>query len=130
MSKYLNKSMIEVAEQLMLRKKTPQSFRKLAQEVSEVMGMSEEELMRVIARFYADLTLSGKFVNVGGDKWDLKFRQKFEIADLQFQYDDEATVDDYEEEDEDEVDEDEEDEDYDRDLDLDDIDDLDEDTDL
>jgi DNA-directed RNA polymerase subunit delta len=109
--KYSNMSMLEVAENLMLRKKTPQSFKKIAQEVSELLGMTEEELMQRIARFYADLTLSGKFVNVGGDKWDLKSRQKFEIADLQFQYDDEATIDDFEEDD----DEDEEEDDFDAD---------------
>lgn len=96
MSNYSQMSMLEVAEQLMSRKKTPQSFKKIAQEVSELLGMSEEELLERISQFYADLTLSGKFVNVGGDKWDLKFRQKFEVASLQFQYDDEATVDDLE----------------------------------
>jgi DNA-directed RNA polymerase subunit delta len=106
---YSNMSMLEVAETLMMRKKTPQSFKKIAQEVSELMGLSEQELQRRMARFYADLTLSGKFVNVGGDKWDLKYRQKFEIADLQFQYEeDEVAIDDSfgtEEEEEDEEEE-------------------------
>lgn len=110
MSDYDYMSMLEVAEQLMLRKKTPQSFKKIAQEVSELMGMSEEELNERLAQFYADLSLSGKFINVGGDKWDLKFRQKYEVAGLQFQYDDEATIEDleyeYEEEEEEEEDED------------------------
>lgn len=105
--KYSNMSMLEVAENLMLRKKTPQSFKKIAQEVSELLGMSEEELLKRMSRFYADLTLSGKFVNVGGDKWDLKYRQKFEIADLQFQYDDESTIEDYEEDDDDDEEDDE-----------------------
>lgn len=99
-------SMLEVAEQLMLRKKTPQCLKKIAQEVSELMGMSEEELNERISQFYADLSLSGKFVNVGGDKWDLKFRQKFEVAGLQFQYDDEATIDDFIDDEEEEEEED------------------------
>lgn len=117
---YANMSMLEVAEQLMLRKKTPQSFRKIAQEVSELMGMSDEELKEKITRFYSDLTLSGKFVNVTGDKWDLKNRQKFSVYEYQFVYEDdnevdeEETVDEEEEEDLDEDDiEDEYEEDYD-----------------
>lgn len=85
---FSNMSMLQIAENLMQRKKTPQSFRKIAQEVSELMGLSEEELNKRVARFYADLTLSGKFVNVSGNKWDLKSRQKFEVFENQFNYDD------------------------------------------
>lgn len=111
-NKYDNKSMLEIAEELMLRKKTPQSFRKIAQEVSEIMGLSEEEFKKKLTRFYADLTLSGKFVNVGGDKWDLKSRQKFEVYENQFVYDEEDEDYDYDVEDydEEEVEEDEEEE--------------------
>ncbi len=113
-------SMLEVAENLMIRKKTPQPFRKIAQEVSELMGLTEEDLNSRLARFYADLTLSGKFVNVGGDKWDLKNRQKFEIADQQFMFEEDDDIEeeiddiDLEEEDveEDELDEDDVDEEY------------------
>lgn len=100
-NKYDNKSMLEIAEELMLRKKTPQSFRKIAQEVSEIMGLSAEELKKRLTRFYADLTLSGKFVNVSGDKWDLKSRQKFEVYENQFVYDDEEEEEDYDYDEED-----------------------------
>jgi len=108
MNEYQNMSMLETAEYLMAKKKTPQTFRKIAKEVGELLRMTEEEVEAVLGQFYADLTLSGKFVNVGGDKWDLKYRQKFEVASLQFQYDDEATIADLEEEEENEEDEDEE----------------------
>ncbi len=43
---FANMSMLEVAENLMLRKKTPQSFKKIAQEVSELMGLTEQELKK------------------------------------------------------------------------------------
>ena len=43
---YANMSMLEVAEHLMSRKKTPQPFKKIAQEVSELMGMSEDDLKK------------------------------------------------------------------------------------
>lgn len=100
--------MLEVAEELMndKRRKTPQSFKKLAEDVRTILGMSDEEFESQLAQFYADLSLSGKFINVGGDKWDLKYRQKFEVAGLQFQYDDEATIEDFEDDDEEEEDDD------------------------
>lgn len=102
------RSMLEVAEELMndKRRKTPQSFKKLAEDVRTILGMSDEEFESQLAQFYADLSLSGKFINVGGDKWDLKYRQKFEVAGLQFQYDDEATIEDFEDDDEEEEDDD------------------------
>ncbi len=99
---YSNMSMLEVAESLMSRKKTPQSFKKIAQEVSELMGLSEDELKKRVARFYADLTLSGKFVNVSGDKWDLKNRQKYEVFEHQFIYDDDNDIEEDDVEDEEE----------------------------
>lgn len=73
-------SMLEVAEQLIQRKIKPQKFDKIAKEVCEIMGISDEEFEVSVAQFYSDLTLSGKFVTVGEDKWDLKSRQKYEVA--------------------------------------------------
>ena len=73
-------SMLEVAEQLIQRKIKPQKFVKIAKEVCEIMGISDEEFEGSVAQFYSDLTLSGKFVTVGEDKWDLKSRQKYEVA--------------------------------------------------
>jgi len=73
-------SMLEVAEQLIQRKIKPQKFEKIAKEVCEIMGISDEEFEDSVAQFYSDLTLSGKFVTVGDDKWDLKSRQKYEVA--------------------------------------------------
>ncbi|ERJ12559.1 DNA-directed RNA polymerase subunit delta [Haloplasma contractile] len=94
---YDNKSMIEVAELLMQRKKTPQKFDKIAQEVSELMGLSSEEFVARKSRLYADITLSGKFVSVGSGTWDLKNRQKFELGDyhLAIEDDDEEEEEDY-----------------------------------
>lgn len=73
-------SMLEVAELLIQRKIKPQKFEKIAKEVCEIMGLTDEEFQSKLAQFYSDLTLSGKFVTVGEDKWDLKSRQKYEVA--------------------------------------------------
>lgn len=73
-------SMLEVAEQLIKRKIKPQKFTKIAKEVCEIMGIPAESFEETMAQFYTDLTLSGKFVTVGEDKWDLKSRQKYDVA--------------------------------------------------
>ena len=62
-------SMLEVAELLIQRKIKPQKFEKIAKEVCEIMGLTDEEFQSKLAQFYTDLTLSGKFVTVGEDKW-------------------------------------------------------------
>jgi len=73
-------SMLEVAELLIQRKIKPQKFEKIAKEVCEIMGLTDEQFQARLPQFYSDLTLSGKFVTVGEDKWDLKSRQKYEVA--------------------------------------------------
>ncbi|MCL1948316.1 MAG: DNA-directed RNA polymerase subunit delta [Turicibacter sp.] len=88
-------SMLEVAEQLIQRKIKPQKFDKIAKEVCEIMGISAEEFDERVAQFYTDLTLSGKFVTVGEDKWDLKSRQKYDVANYDtydISFDDEELI--------------------------------------
>ena len=90
-------SMLEVAEMLIQRKIKPQKFDKIAKEVCQMMGLTDEEFQSRLAQFYSDLTLSGKFVTVGEDKWDLKSRQKYDVAnydsyDIDFDDEDEVKV--------------------------------------
>jgi len=95
-------SMLEVAEQLIQRKIKPQKFDKIAKEVCEIMGISDEDYVDNVAQFYTDLTLSGKFVTVGEDKWDLKSRQKYEVANYDtydIEFDEEEILEPIEEED-------------------------------
>ncbi len=88
-------SMLEVAEMLIQRKIKPQKFDKIAKEVCQMMGLTDEEFQSRLAQFYSDLTLSGKFVTVGEDKWDLKSRQKYDVANYDsydIDFDDEEEV--------------------------------------
>ena len=73
-------SMLEAVEKLIKRKVKPQKFSKIAKEAFELMGVSEN-LPERTAQLYTDLSLSGKFVALGDDMWDLKSRQAFEVAD-------------------------------------------------
>ena len=72
------RSMTDVAYDLMSSKKRPVSFQKLWQDVSKITKVSSD----LIARFYSDLTLDGRFVSLKDNKWDLKNRRKF--AESQF----------------------------------------------
>ncbi|MCL2559723.1 MAG: DNA-directed RNA polymerase subunit delta [Turicibacter sp.] len=76
-------SMLEAAEMLIKRKIKPQKFSKIAKEVFELMGIAldDEDKDARIAQLYTDLSLSGKFVVLGDDMWDLKARQSFDTAD-------------------------------------------------
>lgn len=75
-------SMLEAAETLIKRKIKPQKFSKIAKEVFELMGLTDiQDLDIRTAQLYTDLSLSGKFVVLGDDMWDLKSRQLFEMAD-------------------------------------------------
>ena len=75
-------SMLEAAEFLIKRKIKPQKFSKIAKEVFETIGLEDDEdLAARTAQLYTDLSLSGKFVAMGDDLWDLKSRQSYETAD-------------------------------------------------
>lgn len=73
-----NKSMVDVAFDLMSKKKKAMDFYKLWQEVSEVKGFDEEQINEKESLFYTNITLDGRFITVGENKWDLRSRHKFE----------------------------------------------------
>ena len=73
-----NRSMVDVAYELMSKKKKAVNFYKLWQEVSEVKGFDEEEKDEKESLFYTNITLDGRFITVGENNWDLRSRHKFD----------------------------------------------------
>ncbi|MEF9921123.1 MAG: DNA-directed RNA polymerase subunit delta [Erysipelotrichaceae bacterium] len=73
----MKKPMIDVAFDLMSKKKKQVTFLKLWEEVSQVMGLSEEQAEDNIAQFYTDIALDNRFVHMGENKWDLRSRHTF-----------------------------------------------------
>ncbi len=69
----MEKSTIEVATELMEKKKTPQPITKLLKEVSEIKGV-EDNNVEFLSQLYIDITTSGRFIFCGEDLWDLKER--------------------------------------------------------
>jgi DNA-directed RNA polymerase, delta subunit len=97
---YKQSSMVDIAFDLMKKKKKPVDFYKLWQEVSEIKGFDEEQKLENESLFYTNITLDGRLITVGENRWDLRSRHKFEEVhiDMNDIYNEEEEV---EEEDED-----------------------------
>ena len=70
----IQKSMRDVAFELLSKKKNPVAFNKLWKEVAEVLGLTEEEATARIGTFYTHITLDGRFILLQNNTWDLKIR--------------------------------------------------------
>ena len=68
-----DKSMTDVAFEIMSKKKRAMNFAKLWADVSKATGADNNK----VAQFYSDLTLDGRFAALKDNKWDLKTRRKF-----------------------------------------------------
>lgn len=125
----MEKSNLDVAFELVSRKKNPVVFSKLWEEVSQIQGLSEEEAKKRASKFYTALSLDGRFITLGDNTWDLRSRYTFDKVhiDMNEVYSDEADevededrseddyfIDEEDEESEDEEDDDEEDDDEER----------------
>ncbi len=77
-----NISMVDVAFDLMSKKKNAMAFNKLWKEVSEVKGFSDEEIEEKISLFYTNITLDGRFITVGENQWDLRSRHVYDSVHI------------------------------------------------
>jgi DNA-directed RNA polymerase subunit delta len=116
-----DKSLTEIAFELMSKKKGPVDFSNLWEDVRTVAGLDDEEAKVRISDFYTQLVLDGRFVTLGGNTWDLRLRHTFDKVhiDMNEIYPDDEDEDiliDDDEELKDEEDEEEEDEDEDEEL--------------
>ena len=54
------------------------SFNDLWNQVAEVQNYTEEEKATKVGKFYTNLILDGRFVNLGDNVWDLRERNTFD----------------------------------------------------
>ena len=74
-----NESMTDVAYSILKSTKKTMSFYDLWDKVVEKMRFaSEDEANQLISYFYTNLTIDGRFVNVGDNKWDLRERVPYD----------------------------------------------------
>lgn len=79
-----DKSMLEVAMEIMEASNEPKNIYKLIDEVTEKLGYGDD--FQAKAQLYIDITTSAEFVYCGGedDLWDLKIRQSLDMWDKSF----------------------------------------------
>ncbi len=74
----ITSSMCDTAYELLNKKKKPVAFAKLWQEVSQIMGYSDDMAAKKIASFYSNLMLDTRFARLEENKWDLRSRRTYE----------------------------------------------------
>lgn len=72
------KSLLEIAFELVSASKNPMNFKTLWSKVVKEKGLSEEEAAERVSQFYTNLLLDGRFVNLGDNSWDLRTRHTFD----------------------------------------------------
>ncbi len=77
-----NMSMVDIAYELMTKKKNAVAFLSLWKEVSEIKGFDEEDKEEKISLFYTNITLDGRFITVGENQWDLRSRHVFDSVHI------------------------------------------------
>lgn len=71
-------SMLDIAFEIISGKTGPVDFYELYDEISVIKEFEEEEKKARKAGFYTDITLDGRFITTGENKWDLRSRHKYE----------------------------------------------------
>ena len=77
MDRYYNMSMVDVAYELMTKKKTAVNFYKLWNEVCQMKKFDEEKRNEKESLFYTNITLDGRFITVGENNSDLRSGHTF-----------------------------------------------------
>lgn len=66
--------MIDIAYQILLDEKEALHFKEVFQQIAEIKGFTEEQRKELIAQFYTDLNIDGRFITTGSNLWGLKRR--------------------------------------------------------
>lgn len=83
-----DKSLVNAAYEVLseryekLQKSEGMPFGELCAEISERVGMSLDEMMDHVSRFYTDMTLDGRFVIKNNNQWVLREHEKYEDVHL------------------------------------------------
>lgn len=64
--------MVDLAFELLKAANTPYYYRDLMAEIAKIKGLSDDEVMQVIAQLYTEINIDGRFACVGTNLWGLK----------------------------------------------------------
>jgi DNA-directed RNA polymerase subunit delta len=65
-------SMLEVSYAILDEQKKPAEYHALLQRVGQVKGLADDQLTRRISHFYTEMSIDGRFVNLGDNSWGLR----------------------------------------------------------
>ncbi|PYZ92469.1 DNA-directed RNA polymerase subunit delta [Salipaludibacillus keqinensis] len=65
-------SMIEVAYELLEEQKKPAEYHALLKRVGDVKKLPDEQLTSRISHLYTEMSIDGRFVNLGDNSWGLR----------------------------------------------------------
>lgn len=71
-------SMIDVTFELLVEKNSPEDYSVLIDRVAEIQGLSMDRKLERIAHLYTQMSLDGRFVNLGDNRWALRSWYPFE----------------------------------------------------
>ena len=75
---YSQISMVDLAYQIMQERTQPIDFYELWSIICEKKQFTEEEIDENESNFYTNITLDGRMITTGENRWDLRVRHKFE----------------------------------------------------
>ncbi|MFC0215474.1 DNA-directed RNA polymerase subunit delta [Paenibacillus chartarius] len=64
--------MVDLAFELLKAANTPFYYRDLMAEIAKIKGLSDDDVMKVIAQLYTEINIDGRFACVGTNLWGLK----------------------------------------------------------
>lgn len=64
--------MVDLAFAVLKNTNNPMYYRDLMQEIARIKGISDDEVMQVIAQVYTEINIDGRFACVGNNLWGLK----------------------------------------------------------
>lgn len=73
--------MVDLAFNVLKAANKPFYYRDLMNEIAKIKGISDEEVMNVIAHLYTEINIDGRFACVGTNLWGLKRWYPVEKAD-------------------------------------------------
>jgi DNA-directed RNA polymerase subunit delta len=74
-------SMLELAKEILLVETKAMDFRDIFNKIAELKGYSEQQKSDLLAQFYTDLNVDGRFITLGANMWGLKRWYPFEQMD-------------------------------------------------
>jgi DNA-directed RNA polymerase subunit delta len=64
--------MVDLAFELLKSANTPFYYRDLMKEIAKIKGLTDDNVMQVIAQLYTEINIDGRFACVGSNLWGLK----------------------------------------------------------